>query len=180
MCPDKELLSAYYDGETDDKWASEIKKHIDQCTNCTKALEEYGKISRSLSVSEVPAQELTKERIYSAVSRRSHVIYSEPFWRKHFDVSFSALAGAAAVVIVLAAALLFGIHQFDSPVSVVDEITPEGADMTIKFISMDDAAAYLLSDDSGFDVLITIPAQGVLSFTGEPQLIREADYRRSQ
>ena len=45
---------------------------------------------------------------------------------------------------------------------------------------MEDAAAYLLSDDSGFDVLITIPASETWSFSGEPQLIREADYKRSQ
>lgn len=179
MCPDKELISAHFDGETSGKWISEINEHIKSCNECRVETSKIASMSRILDEVSVPDEEAIKKRVYAAVERRKTVIYSESLWTKHFDVSFSVILSAAAVVVVLCAALLFGLQRFSLAPAVVEEIKEE-PELTVQILSLEDVAGYLLSDDTGFDVLITIPSSGSLSVSGEPQLIREADYRRGQ
>lgn len=179
MCPDKELISAFYDDETDHRWSSEIKKHIKGCSICSGEYNKLDKISFYMSESGIPDEKLIKERMYESIQRRRNVIYQGSFWKKHIDVSLQVILSAAAVVIVLCAVLIVGLQQFSSP-AVAEEIRNESAELNVQILSFEDAAAYLLSDDSGFDVLITIPASDAWSVSGEPQLIREADYKRGQ
>ena len=180
MCPDKELISAYYDGETDARWSSEIKAHVDDCPQCSEKYEQIKRLSIYLNNTVVPNEEIIKARVYEAIKRKKSVIYPEKFWKKHVELSFPALLGAAVIVVILCAAMLIGLQPFKTDPIVVEEIPPETNTLHVQLISIEDAAAYLLSDDSGFDVLITIPAAEGLSVTGEPQLIREADYKRGQ
>ena len=181
MCPDRELISAYYDGETDSKWSFNIKEHIESCTSCSESMNAVNDISRFLNNSEVPGESEIKDRVFDAIERKRTVIKYQPIWRKHFDVSFPvAAAAAAAMVVFLTTTLVIGLNSISKTEYMVEEIKDEPQKINAQVISIDDAAAYLLSDDSGFDVLITIPAGDGLSLTGEPQLIREADYKRSQ
>lgn len=179
MCPDKELISAFYDNETGDKWSSNIKSHIESCGDCSAEQEKLKKISVLLSHTIVPDEDIIKQRVYSAIERRRNVIYPWTFWKKNIEVSLPAVVGAAALITILFAAFVVGMKQVSAPV-VVEEIREAPANVSLQVISMEDAAAYILSDDSGFDLLITIPASEAWAVTGEPQLIREADYKRSQ
>ena len=179
MCPDRELISAWYDGETDGRWMSEIKRHVDECNDCAAELDRFRRLSSSVQSVAVPGEQQIKERLYASIERKKHVVYPEPFWQKHFEISFPMLVGAAAVVFMLFTALLVGILRFGSAPEVVEEIKAE-PEVAMQVISLEEAAAFILSDDSGFDVLITIPSSDALSLSGEPQLIREADYKRGQ
>ena len=179
MCPDKELISAYYDGETDGKWSSEIKTHIDECKDCSVEYEKLASISAFLAQDKIPNEEELTNRVYASIERRKSVIYPVSFWRRHIDLSFPAIMAAAAVLAVIFTVLLVNMRQSAQSQALVEEITPE-PEPSIQVLSFDEAAAYIFSDDSGFDVLITIPSSDVLSVSGEPQLIREAEYRRGQ
>ncbi|HAK45969.1 MAG TPA: hypothetical protein DCO79_08645 [Spirochaeta sp.] len=179
MCPDKELISAYHDHETDARWTMDIKAHIEGCEKCSIENSKFESISSFLQTNEVPCEGQIKSRIYNAIERRQTVITPGSIWRKHFDVSFSAIISAAAVVTVICAALIIGLMRFGQGAAVVEEIYPE-SEIVVQVLSLEDVAAYLLSDDSAFDVLITIPSSDAFSVTGEPQLIREADYRRGE
>ena len=179
MCPDKELISAYYDGETDERWSLEIKTHVEDCRKCSGEYKSFNSISSILGSSVIPGEDDIKKRVYSSIERKKTVIDTEPYWKRHLEISFSALVAAAAVLAVVCAALVINIRQAGQAPTLVEEITPE-SEMRVQVLSFDDAAAYIFSDDSGFDVLITIPSSETLSLSGEPQLIREADYKRGQ
>lgn len=180
MCPDRELISAYFDDETNQYWSGKIKEHMGSCISCSNEVKKLDKISLILESSEVPDELEIKERLYKSLTRKRKVIFTQPVWKKHFDVSFPLLAVAAALVLILSTVMLFGFRNFTASKDIVEEIQEEPLNLKVQLISIEDAAAYLLSDDSGFDVLITIPAGEDLSLTGEPQLIREADYIRGQ
>ncbi len=181
MCPDRELISAFFDDETNERWSSELKEHIENCTECSVNYKKVKELSISLRSINVPGENEIRSRVYSAVERRRAVFNTEPFWKRHVEISYPALMGAAAVVAVLCAAMLIGLTRFSGQQQyIVEEIKEEPLPINVQLISIEDAAAYLLSDDSGFDVLITIPSAKGLSVSGEPQLIREADYKRSQ
>lgn len=180
MCPDKELISAYYDGETDPRWSDEIGTHIESCKECTDEFEKIVSLSRFIQTSELGHENEIKDRVYKSIIRKRSVVYMQPVWKRHYDVSFPMVAGAAALFVVLTAALIFGFQLQQPPGYMVEEIREEPSQIRAQVISIEDAAAYLLSDESGFDVLITIPNGEGLSLSGEPQLIREADYKRGQ
>lgn len=181
MCPDNELISAYYDNELDSQWSGGIQEHLDRCEKCRNRLTDYHEIGRILDSTEVPGEDQIKNRMLGVIERRQQVLSSEVFWRKHLNISIPVILAAAALMIVFFAGMMLGLLPFQSgQQQLVEEIEPETPDIYVQVINLEDAAAYLLSDDSGFDVLITIPSSEALSFSGEPQMIREADYKRGQ
>lgn len=181
MCPDNQLLSAYFDHELDEHWAEKVEEHLSGCINCRETVSGYGKIKTLLDDSAVPGENEIKVRLLDELERKRRVACPDIFWKRHLNVSAPVLFAAAAMVIVFFAALLFGMFPFGRQEQyVAEEITTIPEEISVQLISLDDAAAYILSDDSGFDLLITIPSSEALSVTGEPQLIREADFRRGQ
>ncbi len=43
MCPDKSILSAYFDGEVDSYWSKEIENHLTECKKCSSYIIELKK-----------------------------------------------------------------------------------------------------------------------------------------
>jgi anti-sigma factor RsiW len=48
MCPDRELLSAYFDGEVPSPWRERIARHLESCAACTRTLERYSGLAATL------------------------------------------------------------------------------------------------------------------------------------
>ncbi len=181
MCPDNELISAYYDNELDRQWSGGVQEHLERCEKCSSTVSDYQKIGRLLSTSAVPGEDEIKNRMLGVIERRQNVISSQVFWKRHLNVSIPVILAAAALMIIFLTGMMLGLLPFGlhNP-QVVEEIEADTPDVYVQIINLEDASAYLLSDDSGFDVLITIPSKETLSFSGEPQMIREADYKRGQ
>lgn len=181
MCPDNQLISAYFDDELDSKWSEQVESHISSCRECSRKLEAYRQLSAVLESGVISEEQELKARVLGEIQRRHAVYSSDVFWRRHLNVSVPVLMAAAALIVIFFAGLLFGfIPTMGGGVQVVEEIKPDNPEINIQVINVEDAAAYILSDDSGFDLLITIPMGETLSVAGEPKLIREADYRRGQ
>ncbi|MBI9105977.1 MAG: hypothetical protein JEZ04_04480 [Spirochaetales bacterium] len=181
MCPDSQLVSTYYDKELDQRWSGEIKSHIAGCDKCGIQVSKYQEMSKLLGSCRVPGEQEMKLRVLGVIERRRKVEYHEVFWKKHLAVSVPVLMGAAALMIIFFAGILMGFFPSQTRDSqVVEEIRTHSIGINVQVINLEDAAAYILADDSGFDLLITIPSNETLSVNGEPQLIREADYKRGQ
>ena len=48
-CPDKDLYSAYIDGELEPPWKEKIEEHLSSCEKCRSVVDSYRKISLKLS-----------------------------------------------------------------------------------------------------------------------------------
>jgi len=181
MCPDGQLISAYFDDELDKQWSEGIEDHLTQCVKCKKRFSGYQKLNALIDNSVVPGELEMKVRMLGEIERRAQVVYPEAFWRKHLLVSIPVLMGAAALIIVFFVGMMLGLIPFQGQgQQLVEEISTDSTEINVQVINLEDVAAYILSDDSGFDLLITIPSSETLSVSGEPRLIREADYKRGQ
>jgi predicted anti-sigma-YlaC factor YlaD len=181
MCPDNQLISAYFDDELDKQWSGGVESHLGECENCRGVISNYKQLNILLRGSAVPGESEIKNRMLGEIERRAKVVYPEYFWKKHLNVSIPVILAAAVLMIVFFAGVMFGLLPFQVQENqVVEEIEIDKPNIYVQVINLEDAAAYLLSDDSGFDLLITIPSSETLAVSGEPQMIREADYKRGQ
>jgi len=48
MCPDRELLSAYFDGEVPSPWRERIAEHLASCADCAAVVAGYEELAREL------------------------------------------------------------------------------------------------------------------------------------
>ncbi len=178
MCPDRQLLSAFYDGELDSKWHDEAESHIKNCTDCEDTVKNYTEIGDLLSESSVPGQKLRMERVAATLERKRQMMPERNISRV-ISMPLPVFAGAAAAMLIILFLGLFLLFTTGRTTEyVAEEIKDDAQDFEV--ISLEDAAAYIIASDEGFDLLITIPAGDTPAVTGEPQLIRKADYHRGQ
>ena len=174
MCPDVEILSAYYDDELEDSQREIVKNHVDSCPHCKKTLDEFKLISASIHAEEEPDFQMSEVRVWNKLMDRiGQNEYKAPkvnFWQRRFQISFPAAAAlVAAFIVVLSLSVVsfyMGRHTTSSPAS------PE--------LNMSDASGTLFNDDNLFDnssIEFDIPAINTFIHAGEPLLIKEVDFR---
>ena len=176
MCPDLEILSAYYDDELEESQKQIVKKHVDSCPHCQKKLEEFELISDAiLDGEEEPDFQMSQVRswnkIMDVIDSKEQSALKANFWQRRFQISFPAAAAlVAAFIAILSFSVVtfyMGKHTTSSPAS------PQ--------LNMTDASGAVVNDDDLFDnnaIEFDIPA-AINNFVhaGEPLLIKEVDFR---
>ena len=175
MCPDRQILSVYFDGELDSPWKEKCEKHLEHCPSCRKRLENYGLARQSFVRGD--EQKLTEamNRVWEKAAfpaerkpRRSG------FWTGSIAVPFPA--AAAALVMVLALGALIVLRRAGTPAD------PQLAGLEVQDMTpVSDMASllqYLGSENSPDMVIIRLP-DTTFKNAGEPQMLRAADYSRA-
>ncbi len=123
MCPDRDLLSAYVDGEVPEPWNGRLKNHIADCGACTRAVEGFRALSgriRAVGVAEFDeSAALSRMRAGMEAALAAHgepavrVSSSAPghsaeFWRRRIALPLPAAAAAAVALVALLALTLSG------------------------------------------------------------------------
>ena len=72
LCPDRQLLSVYFDGEMPSPWKEKMESHIAGCPQCARQLEFYRRVSSAAAedVSAGEAMEAAKERVWHKLEQR--------------------------------------------------------------------------------------------------------------
>jgi len=71
VCPDRQLLSVYFDGELPSPWKEKMEAHIAGCPACGRRLEEYRRASLGKVAGEGDAEmEAARERVWQKLERR--------------------------------------------------------------------------------------------------------------
>lgn len=125
MCPDVEILSAYYDDELEDSQREIVKNHVDSCPHCKKTLDEFKLISASIHAEEEPDFQMSEVRVWNKLMDRiGQNEYKAPkvnFWQRRFQISFPAAAAlVAAFIAILSMSVVsfyLGKHTTSSPAS---------------------------------------------------------------
>jgi anti-sigma factor RsiW len=157
MCPDKELLSAWYDGEVEDPWKREIEAHVGQCGQCRSVIEEFSGIASFLERDRVVLTRFKKKEMYRRVMhqhRRNRII---PIWQKSVP-----LPVAAAAVLILGVSLIMPAFN--------------GA-LTVPAPSVALAEEEDLSAIDGL-VPIVLPPEQTLAYYGDSQIFKSASYEK--
>ncbi len=183
MCPDHEVLSAYFDGEVPAPWARELSVHVTGCERCTARLAGMERTRRALSEDEDQAWRSPMERVRRRIL--SHVPSARPrvaLWRRHVSIP--------APVAVLAAALLvffgisFAVLSMRQSMGFI-RITkaPTGGTEYQFAVPYDKVEALLKSvggSDANIESVMTIPKNVKLMPVGEPRMGKAAEFLRQK
>ena len=179
MCPDKNLLSAYFDGELGKPWSLDIEAHVSECNSCRRALDGFQAVRSSLASSTLH-EELEHEAQaisgWNLLQRRLAFAFSVPAWRRRFQVPIPVFAGMTLLVIALSVVLLmsfFSQKEYD-PFNSVTRAPLEGGE----FASVEEILNFLDARGEGRSSTFQLPQDTKLRFWSEPTLIRAADYHR--
>ena len=169
MCRDPQMLSLYYDGELTSPWKEKLEAHLAECAPCRNHLEQF----RLLSDGSGDLAELSacRERVWRRLNTPAEFPAPARAWR----VMVPLPAAVAVAVLILA----FGVFFVRSPrqASPADSSLAYSALETIAPVSDLSGILQYLGDDSPDIVIIRLPESRSFMSSGEPAIIRAADYR---
>jgi anti-sigma factor RsiW len=178
MCPDRQIISVYADGELPSPWKEKLETHLSTCRTCSERLASYRGISGLLHDTQAQAEALqadvqaaadrVRNRLSSPVDRAPSLY--RPLWRRNISIPLPAAAAAAVLIVLLS--LVFVRRQPN--VEAVAGINLDIQD-TVPVSGMDGVLQYLSARDDSDYVILKLPERNFMS-TGEPTIIKAADY----
>jgi anti-sigma factor RsiW len=174
MCPDRELLSAWLDGEVPSPWRETIETHLHGCARCAGLVQGYKELRASLFAGaegrEDEAKARVLSRIYASAPRKLY------FWTRRVSLPLPAAAAAAIAVGILAFALaLSGARTAELRMAMQNAV--QSAPSVASSVGMEGILEFLARQDAGVNITITLPAGSPEQASGAPFMIREADYK---
>jgi anti-sigma factor RsiW len=188
MCPDRQIVCLYLDGELPSPWDGKMEAHLESCEKCRSALSEYKSIKNCLLSDKEKSLAEAQERVWQKLTAPGLVVSREPrktmginrIWGRNISLPLPAAAAAALVFVVLVA--LLGVRSLSRPDPVQEQIAASGIGLTDNgMVNIQDMAGvlqYLSSQDNGDFMVIRLPESRTFSRVGEPALINAADYSR--
>lgn len=180
MCPDRELLSALVDGEVPSPWSDALERHILGCQTCAREVASLRSLhslladdAATLDISAAGACERVEEQLRLQPPRSARV---DQLWTRRYAIPLPAAAAAAVLMAVLSFALIqSNRHNADLRVAVQKAI--EATPVSTSGVGIESILDYLSKQNAAVNVNITLPAGTYAGATGEPFIVREADYK---
>jgi len=121
-CPDKDLYSAYVDGELQSPWKEKIEAHLVSCEKCSMVVDSYRKISLKLSENSFPEPDLDGSflKLYAKRQdclKRMELNKNKPtsWFYKSNRIPVPALAAAALFLFVLTPIIMLSTQESLEP-----------------------------------------------------------------
>jgi len=173
MCPDRQILSVYFDGELDSPWKEKFEKHLEACPSCREHLAAYQVTRQRLVESPFNREQAALDRIlektgYAVKPRRR-------FWTGSVTLPIP-VASAAGLIMILTLAALIILRQ---PSVKPNEHPLAGLEMQ-EMIPVSDMASFFqnLGNANSTDMVIIRLPNTTFRNAGEPRMLRAADYTR--
>jgi hypothetical protein len=185
MCPDRQILSLYFDGELPSPWKEKMESHLETCAECRSRLEQYRALSLASGVIGEDEIGAAKDRVWNRLAapppvkpaeHKGHFRERGGFWNRSVTLPLPA---AAAVFVIIA---FFAILALKPRwiVRIADTPVASAIDMDVHGIApvsdMSGVLQYLSSQDTSEFVIIRLPESRSFSRFGEPALLKAADY----
>jgi len=209
MCPDRQIISLYLDGELPSPWKEKMKTHLASCPKCRSAFAGYGKLRENLGDLSKDSIQAAQDRVWKNICaselgagewnlKPSGRIYQDNkewswaaikyrpgrVWNRTVSLPLPA-AAAAAVIIMIGFFAILGLKNKTPSVPVsMDTVTAMNIGLDdqgiVPVTDMNGVLRYLSSQDNGDFMVIRLPETKNFSRIGEPTLINAADYSRRQ
>jgi len=205
MCPDRQLISLYHDGELPSPWKEKLEAHLESCEECRNTIAVYKNIGGNFQ--DLPpetvqaAGERVWKRLANSIGIANEVGITIPnfpentaesrtkrpgrkkVWNRTVTLPLPAAAAAVLIVIGFLAFMAMvrgGASQplptaQDSVVAATIGFDEQGI---LDIQDMNDVLQYLSTQDNIEFLVIQIPETWNFSRSGEPALINAADYSR--
>jgi len=196
MCPDPQLLSIYVDGELPSPWDEKMDAHLKECQACREKVETFKQL-RELINKDDPAKKTSeeellksKEKIWRRIEEKRRFTPA-PYprvWQRRISIPLP-MAAAAAIIIALIVIFFsrggqISNNGFAGKKATSDEKSnfilaaeEEIPGMIPAATDLNDVLKYLGTDGSNI-IILQLPESKNFSRSGEPAIIRAADYSR--
>jgi hypothetical protein len=193
MCPEGQILSLYHDGELPSPWKEKLERHLAACPSCAARLEGFRRLSARLAPSPASPPEEALEaamgRVWNRIAppplsakggegRRRERAYPRGLWGRRVSLPLPAAAAALAVLAFALAAALGRPPSRGLPGP--EALSPGGIGLEAQGIAypgdLDGLLRYLGDTDNGEMVIIRLPESKRFTSSGEPAILRAADY----
>jgi anti-sigma factor RsiW len=204
MCPDRELLSAYVDGEVPSPWRERIAEHLSGCPDCAAVVESYAALGRALRADALPGESEALERIRARLDDRlaeledpsarpdqaARVSAKREFWKRSIQLPLPIAAAAALLVVALGgttAGLALGAARSgstrvaDRPAFVSPNVlsaAPSISSPAVQPTSMEELLRFLDAHDAQVTITMNLPMGTRFDDSGEPVIIRASQESR--
>ncbi|TVQ40168.1 MAG: hypothetical protein EA384_03860 [Spirochaetaceae bacterium] len=179
MCPDeKELLSAYLDGEVPSPWKERLEARLQESPECAAELEQLAAVSAYLHAEPEPDYAASQRAVWKRLANSGLQHRPQPLWGRRVAIPLPLAAAVASLLLLLSAALVW--HGGRATVSPADlPIAGGEIDLTIRMgdVSVDELLRIINESETIGEVTVQLPEGARFRFLGEPQLIRAAESR---
>ena len=171
MCPDRETISAFYDNEVEGNFDSQIKSHIESCSNCRSFLSDMESSSRVINCG-FDDIEISQKRVWENIQSKLDIKNVPDIWHRKINIPLPLLAAASFLIITITAllsTLLYFSGRNDYRNFTVTEAVNINGENQYNF----------LENEQTVQVELQLPEDALFKISGTPQLIREVDYLRT-
>jgi hypothetical protein len=196
MCPDRQLISLYFDGELPTPWKEKLQAHLESCVECRTVLSGFKDMKERFQELPQESVQAAAERVWEKITaleekpirlRTEKNLYSftwrhgseKKIWGRTVSLPIPAAAAAVFALVILFA--IVGIRRANQP-QLPDTVAAYGMGLDDQGIlpiqDMTDLLQYLSSQDGGDFMVIRLPESRNFYRSGEPALINAADYSR--
>jgi anti-sigma factor RsiW len=190
MCPNRQVISLYYDQEIPSPWKEKIEAHLADCPECREILVAYGLLGKRLDDAPEDAVTAAGERVWKKLTAPELVsggiedkkIVSRTKSR-NWNITMPIPVAAAAVLVIIASLAFVGMsalnqpHTQDQMVTATSNIAVDDQEI-VPVTDVSGIIQYLSSQGIGDFVVIRLPAESPnFSRTGEPVLINASHYQ---
>jgi anti-sigma factor RsiW len=182
MCPDRELLSAYFDDEVHAPWADRVREHVSTCSRCRERLEQLRRLKELLRAETEPDYQQAYQRTLEAVQSKVWQSFNRgrSFWRTRVAVPLPAAAAALALVLGMAVLLVIATVRPSLPWMTIKR-EPSGTtevQVAAPIKALEALIRSLDAQPATQEIIITLPEDSKFILMGEPRMLRAADYHR--
>ncbi|AEJ18820.1 anti-sigma factor family protein [Gracilinema caldarium] len=183
MCPDRQLISLYKDGELPSPWKEKLEAHIQTCPECTHTLRAYVHLSGFLQTEQLTSEqiEVVQKNIWKHLSHRlpqTNQVKTKRIWKHPLIIPLPAAIAALVAVALLASFITpFILHQGTKGTQNIAKINTEVPGI-VPVSDMHGLLQYLENQASAADiVIIKLPDTSSFIPSGQPEIIRAVDYQ---
>ena len=183
MCPDREILSAFFDGEIDPPWDHAISEHVAGCESCRRFLEGLEQTRRALRDDRLTGLGEPMERVRrSLLAGVAPLAVPQPGWHRRVELPLPVAVTAAVLIVALGVGFAFTLARSSMGYIRVTRAPAGGTEY--QFAVPYDKVETLLKSVGGSaansDDVMTLPKDVKLVPVGEPRMGTTAEYPRKK
>jgi predicted anti-sigma-YlaC factor YlaD len=183
MCPDREILSAYLDGEIGPPWDKAIGAHVAACPTCRAAMERLEKTRRILQEEPIGEWKEPMERVRRAILTRVPPMPGPiPAWRRQVSLPLPLAVLAAVLLIALGVSSALSFARTNVGFIKITKAPAGGTEYQFA-VPVDKVEALLKSvggGDTSLESVLTLPKNVKLVPVGAPRMGKETEFPRKR
>jgi len=191
MCPDRDLVSAYVDGEVPSPWRERLEEHLGSCSDCAALAADYARLGERLRT-EVAGEPSEAEALARGRTRLEALLAGLPgepadgpgprraregswkAWSRSISLPLPLAAAAAILVLLLGGATTALALRPNKGAAIQTVASVDIAKPQAQPASMDELLRYLDARDGQVTLTINLPTGATFGSAGTPVIMRSA------